>query len=218
MTVLRYRILNVFTQGRSPLTGNPLCVVENGRGLDTPLMQAIARQFNLSETTFIGPSTRGAAFVRIFTPAYEMAFAGHPDARHGPRVCAHSASAETRSRSKCPRVCSRSALCGIAGRCARLPATWREPDESREELAALLGLAPEDIGERPLWVKAGREQLIVPVDAGESAVRHAETPCRIVSRLMVADEAGQAMAYLFAMTGPGRVLSRFFFPNRDRTA
>ena len=41
-------------------------------------MQALARQFNLSETTFILPSSRADARVRIFTPTYEMPFAGHP--------------------------------------------------------------------------------------------------------------------------------------------
>ena len=46
--------------------------------LDPAAMQALARQFNLSETTFILPSKRAAALVRIFTPAYEMPFAGHP--------------------------------------------------------------------------------------------------------------------------------------------
>ena len=73
-----FRIVNVFTQNQGPFTGNPLCVFENGGGLSTDEMQALARQFNLSETTFILPSTRADARVRIFTPTYEMAFAGHP--------------------------------------------------------------------------------------------------------------------------------------------
>src|SRR5258708_33124386 len=73
-----FRIVNVFTQGQGPFTGNPLCVFENGDGLNSEQMQALARQFNLSETTFILPSTRANARVRIFTPTYEMAFAGHP--------------------------------------------------------------------------------------------------------------------------------------------
>src|SRR5471032_3343143 len=73
-----YRIVNVFTQNQGALTGNPLCVFENGADFSTELMQGLARQFNLSETTFILPSTRGAARVRIFTPNYEMPFAGHP--------------------------------------------------------------------------------------------------------------------------------------------
>src|SRR6202023_817348 len=73
-----FRIVNVFTQHRGALSGNPLCVFEDGSGFDTDLMQALARQFNLSETTFILPSSRADARVRIFTPAYEMPFAGHP--------------------------------------------------------------------------------------------------------------------------------------------
>src|SRR5439155_24551737 len=77
MAARAFRILNVFARaGR--LTGNPLCVFENGEGLDDAAMQALARQFNLSETTFILPSESANARVRIFTPAYEMPFAGHP--------------------------------------------------------------------------------------------------------------------------------------------
>lgn len=73
-----YRIVNVFTQAASRLTGNPLCVFEDARGLDDAQMQALALQFNLSETTFILPSDSADARVRIFTPGYEMPFAGHP--------------------------------------------------------------------------------------------------------------------------------------------
>jgi predicted PhzF superfamily epimerase YddE/YHI9 len=74
---LKYHLVNVFTRG-GRLTGNPLCVFEDGTGLDTESMQALARQFNLSETTFILPSSRATARVRIFTPNFEMPFAGHP--------------------------------------------------------------------------------------------------------------------------------------------
>ncbi|HEY0747389.1 MAG TPA: PhzF family phenazine biosynthesis isomerase, partial [Steroidobacteraceae bacterium] len=73
-----FRIVNVFTEGQAPFTGNPLCVFENGADFSSEQMQALARQFNLSETTFLLPSTRANARVRIFTPSYEMAFAGHP--------------------------------------------------------------------------------------------------------------------------------------------
>ena len=78
MPELAFRIVNVFTQDRGVLTGNPLCVFESAASLDTATMQAPARQFNLSETTFMLPYTRAAAQVRIFTPSYEMPFAGHP--------------------------------------------------------------------------------------------------------------------------------------------
>src|ERR1700745_3999760 len=77
MPQLAYRLVNVFTRG-TPLSGNPLCVFEDGSGLDDATMQALARQFNLSETTFILTSTKATARVRIFTPSYEMPFAGHP--------------------------------------------------------------------------------------------------------------------------------------------
>src|SRR6266705_4107255 len=78
MSVYAYRILNVFTQGRAPFSGNPLCVFERAQTLDAARMQALALQFNLSETTFILPSEKATARVRIFTPNYEMPFAGHP--------------------------------------------------------------------------------------------------------------------------------------------
>ena len=74
----RYRIVDVFTT--RPLEGNPLAVFPDASGLDDPTMQKIARELNLSETTFILPPTRPdcVARVRIFTPSQEMAFAGHP--------------------------------------------------------------------------------------------------------------------------------------------
>src|ERR1700736_5599384 len=78
MSAYAYRIVNVFTQGRAPLSGNPLCVFERAQTLDAASMQALARQFNLSETTFVLPSEVATARVRIFTPGYEMPFAGHP--------------------------------------------------------------------------------------------------------------------------------------------
>src|SRR5579872_3585511 len=80
MTRYHYRLLNVFTRDGGRLTGNPLCVFEQGEGLDTETMQAIALQFNLSETTFLLSPTEPSAQarVRIFTPTFEMPFAGHP--------------------------------------------------------------------------------------------------------------------------------------------
>ena len=56
---LRYRILNVFTDGDNPFSGNPLCVFEDATGLSDKTMQDLARQLNLSETTFITSKDRG---------------------------------------------------------------------------------------------------------------------------------------------------------------
>ena len=73
-----YHVVDVFTQ--QPLEGNPLAVFPDARGLDAETMQRIARELNLSETTFVLPaeSAGAAARVRIFTPSSEMRFAGHP--------------------------------------------------------------------------------------------------------------------------------------------
>ena len=63
----------------SPLEGNPLAVFPDGRGLGADLMQRTARELNLSETVFVLPAENaGDVRVRIFTPADELAFAGHP--------------------------------------------------------------------------------------------------------------------------------------------
>lgn len=74
----RYAIYDVFTANR--LEGNPLAVVFDGDGLDDKAMQAIAGEFNLSETVFVKrpENPAHAARLRIFTPAYELPFAGHP--------------------------------------------------------------------------------------------------------------------------------------------
>jgi len=74
----RYRVVDVFAE--RPLEGNPLAVFPEARGLDDATMQAIARELNLSETVFSLPSDRPecAVRLRIFTPAREMPFAGHP--------------------------------------------------------------------------------------------------------------------------------------------
>jgi PhzF family phenazine biosynthesis protein len=74
----RYSELDVFTA--TPLLGNPLAVVHDGRGLSDAQMAAFARWTNLSETTFLLPPTHAEADyrVRIFTPERELPFAGHP--------------------------------------------------------------------------------------------------------------------------------------------
>jgi trans-2,3-dihydro-3-hydroxyanthranilate isomerase len=74
---LRYVVVDVFTD--TPLEGNGLGVFTDGRGLSAELMQRIARELNLSETVFVLPAQRGGdARLRIFTPAVELPFAGHP--------------------------------------------------------------------------------------------------------------------------------------------
>ncbi len=74
----RFVTLDVFTD--AAFGGNPLAVFPDGRGLDAPTMQSIARELNLSETVFVFPPDDAVHTrkVRIFTPAIELPFAGHP--------------------------------------------------------------------------------------------------------------------------------------------
>ncbi|NJP35609.1 PhzF family phenazine biosynthesis protein [Micromonospora thermarum] len=78
MSTLAYEIVDVFTD--RPFAGNPLAVVFGADGLATEQMQALALEFNLSETVFVlPPSQAGATYrARIFTPVDELPFAGHP--------------------------------------------------------------------------------------------------------------------------------------------
>jgi len=78
MEGLEYEIVDVFTD--RPFSGNPLAVVFGAEGLATGAMQALAKEFHLSETVFVLPATASEATyrVRIFTPERELPFAGHP--------------------------------------------------------------------------------------------------------------------------------------------
>lgn len=72
----RFKQVDVFTD--RPFLGNPVAVVLDADGLDTAQMQRIAGWTNLSETTFVLPSTVADYRLRIFTPRQELPFAGHP--------------------------------------------------------------------------------------------------------------------------------------------
>jgi trans-2,3-dihydro-3-hydroxyanthranilate isomerase len=211
MTAHPFRIVNVFTQGKGPFTGNPLCVFENSVGISDESMQSLARQFNLSETTFILPSSgtaRANARVRIFTPAYEMAFAGHPTLGSA-HVCR-----ELKLGGDSLVLEMQAGLVPVRADSNRWtltapPASWRELDVSREILASALGLELRDIGERPLWVKAGKEQLVVPLTSLDAVRRTTPVPSAMAK---IRSEDGLSMAYVFSFGDEGKALARFFFP------
>ncbi len=73
---MKLTIVDVFAEAR--YQGNQLAVVEDAAALDAATMQAIAREMNFSETTFVTARSAGRASVRIFTPGQELPFAGHP--------------------------------------------------------------------------------------------------------------------------------------------
>ena len=72
----KFKQVDAFTD--QPFRGNPVAVVLDGKGLDATEMQHIARWTNLSETTFLLPSTMADYKLRIFSPTHELPFAGHP--------------------------------------------------------------------------------------------------------------------------------------------
>ena len=138
-----FRIVNVFTVGDDRFSGNPLCVFEDGRGLTDMQMQALGRQMNLSETTFVLPSDRADHRVRIFTPGFEMPFAGHPTL--GTASVAATGDAVTFEMiAGLVEVKREGAEWTL--RTARPPET-REVDATRAELAQMVGL-PADAVQR----------------------------------------------------------------------
>jgi len=207
MTTRAFRILNVFARG-GRLTGNPLAVFEDGRGLDEATMQALARQFNLSETTFILPSDKATARVRIFTPSYEMPFAGHPTlgTAHVVRALKGGDKLVLEMKAGLIPVNAEADRWTLTANRARS----RPPAEDRATLARMVGLDAADIGEAPLWLNAGTEQLMLPL-ASVEAVRRASPRPDVVFALKSEDNPGKV--YVFAEAGSGEIEARFFFPS-----
>jgi trans-2,3-dihydro-3-hydroxyanthranilate isomerase len=215
-----FRIVNVFTQAQAPFTGNPLCVFEDGAGLSGRQMQALARQFNLSETTFIllptDAKARANARVRIFTPSYEMAFAGHPTLGTAHVCRALQLGGDSLLLEMQAGLVPVRAL-GDRWTLTALSATSRELDVPRTVLAAALGLEVRDIGERPMWVKAGKEQLVVPLTSTDAVRRAVPVPAAMEK---IRSEDGLSMAYVFCPSdgasmsagAENHALARFFFP------
>ncbi|MBY4898216.1 PhzF family phenazine biosynthesis protein [Cupriavidus sp. AU9028] len=211
MTQYAFRLLNVFAE--STFGGNPLCVFEDGRGLDSATMQAIALQFNLSETTFILPSERADARVRIFTTGYEMPFAGHPTLGTAQVVRALRGSGDRLQLEFTAGVVPVSAQGNVwtftaphRGQPKTAPSGLADA-----EIAALLGLDAADLAGSPIWVDTGADQLLVPL-ASPDAVRRA-SPDSARLHEWPQSSLGRKTAYVFAFDpqNPGRVLSRYFF-------
>lgn len=207
MSEYAYRIVNVFALPGEPFSGNPLCVFEAASGLDERTMQALGRQLNLSETTFILPSDRADARVRIFTPTFEMPFAGHPTLGTAFVLRALTAKAQLQLEMLAGVIDVQEQGDRWSLR-ANAPST-RAVDASRAQLAQMLGLSAADVGEQALWVNTGSEQLIVPLSSAAALER-----CRPVGSLLQQYgrlHEGRYLVYMFARTGADDVRARFFF-------
>jgi trans-2,3-dihydro-3-hydroxyanthranilate isomerase len=217
MTTYAFRIVNVFAE--EPLAGNPLAVIEDARGMDDATMQALALQFNLSETTFILPSENASARVRIFTPTFEMPFAGHPTLGTAHVVRAMRNTGDSVMLDMRVGIIPVQAA-GDVWTLQANPPHHRTVTATRAELAAMLVLAEADVAPDPaappLWVDTGSEQLMIPL-ASADAVRRAAPRADL---LLAHGHTGQrAMAYVFAPDtrpaephGARAMVSRFFFP------
>lgn len=201
-----YVIYDVFTQ--TPLAGNPLAVVFDAHGLSDEAMQAITREFNLSETVFVLPPEKAAhsARIRIFTPAHELPFAGHPtvgtavalaqrmqanrrldlvlEENIGPVSCTVERDGQSAA----------FARFGLPRLSQRVPVTL-----NAQGLASALGLAPSQIGfeghQPGLW-SAGVPFLMVPVDSLESVTQlHFDTRAWIQAAPLVGGQPVSAYVY-----------------------
>lgn len=170
-----YAVLDVFTETR--LAGNPLAVVRDGSGLGDDEMQAIAAEFNLSETVFVLPPSRPghSASVRIFTPARELPFAGHPTVGTAVLLATDRAGSEEFEAVVVLEEKVGPVRCGVSLKRDRagyaefdLP---RKPAPvaavlDREMIAAALGILPLQVGFEnhvPTAYEAGVPFVLVPV-------------------------------------------------------
>jgi trans-2,3-dihydro-3-hydroxyanthranilate isomerase len=210
----KFHTLDVFT--RVPLAGNPLAVVLDSDGLDTARMQAIAREFNLSETVFVLPSRDpvNTARVRIFTPAQELPFAGHPTIGtaillaelRAPDVLAREDVRVVLEEAVGPVACMVRHVTGQAPRARFDIPKLPEPASalgSRVAITEALGLAEADIGfagHEPRGFSAGVSFAFVPI-AGRAALARAKP---ITAHWQAAFGAGRLPAYLYCKEPEGK--------------
>ena len=211
--------LDVFTS--TPLTGNGLAVVHDADGLDRSTMQRVARETNLSETTFIQSATvEGADYRnRIYTIVEEIRFAGHPSL--GTAV----ALARERGESEASYVQETAAglqpveveLSGTRARASMLqePAQFGEPVEPGPVLGAL-GLGPGD-GHRDLPVQAvstGIYHLMIPLRDDVALARARPNLARVQT---ISQSTETMVLYAFVPDGDdGGARARGFFDAPDR--
>ena len=174
----RFQTLDVFTE--TGLAGNPLAVVLDAEGLDDRSMQAIAAEFNLSETVFVFEprDAVNSARVRIFTPKRELPFAGHPTVGAAALI-AHRRASDLLAAQDLRIVLEEpigDVVCVARRRkgqalaayfeLPKLPQRLEDKPPATVQIAASLGLELQDIGfegHEPSVFSAGAPFLFVPV-------------------------------------------------------
>jgi len=214
MTLLPYRVVDVFTT--EALAGNPLAVFTQASEIDEAVMQKIAREMNLAETTFVLPAENldCVARVRIFTPKKEMIFAGHPTI---------GTAFVLRDEGVLPTNCESFCLEEKVGPVqiwiedAERPMIWlRTPPISegqfynRSSCARALGLETDELLDiQPQLLDAGNPTLFIALRSKE-AVDRAWLEAQSMSTLKE-DKAEPFCVFVFSPTGEG-AYSRMFAP------
>ena len=203
----RFHLVNVFAD--STLSGNALCVFEDGSALTDVQMQALALQFNLSETTFLFPSAVATARVRIFTPTFEMPFAGHPTlgSAHvvrGLRPAAGDALTLEMKAGIIP-VAASGDVWTLKAQAPRA----RPVEASPQQLASMLGIDESDLGAGAMWIDTGSEQLVIPLRS-PSAVNDCRPNAALLAK-HTTNGRRDGLAYVWAYEAEDAVTARFFF-------
>ena len=208
---LPFHLLNVFSIAGHPFSGNPLCVFPDAAGLTRDEMLAWARQFNLSESTFVTSlgDAAGEADVRIFTPGHEMPFAGHPTLGTAEVVATLAGGLDSVHLSM---PAGRIPVDRVDGgwRLTARPATLREVSSSGAELAAALGIDVADLVRSDAsWVDAGVEQLVVRLDSIQGVRACDPDPHRMAEHMT--SPGRPPHVYVWAWSGPTSIEARLFY-------
>lgn len=203
-----FHLVDVFTD--RPLAGNQLCVIPEPVALPTRAMQAVAREIGFSETTFVSEATGHRYAMRIFTPAAEMPFAGHPSLG-----TAFVLASEGRVESPMTQVVEAGEfeltvdLEAGRARMRQHPPEFGPPVDDLTSLARAAGLAPEDfVPDRPVRsVSTGIAHLMAEVRDAETLSR-AEPDRRVLGPVLRAASADGL--YVFALTGDSKATARLF--------
>jgi len=202
-----FRLVDVFTPRR--LAGNQLCVVPEPVEIDAAMMQAVAKEFGFSETTFVTRSGGGRYAMRIFTPGKELPFAGHPTLGTAFVMVSEgyvsTPAVQEVEAGEIPVEVDVEA--GVAWM-TQLPPTFGPVFDDRELVARAIGLTVADLHPSlPVQtVSTGLPPTIVPVRDLDT-LRRATRNAPLVGEAVRA--SGGEELYLFAVTGEG-VTARMF--------
>ena len=207
MRAVRFKQVDVFT--RVPFRGNPVAVVLEAQGLSTQDMQRIAAWTNLSETTFVLPSSSADYKLRIFTPRAELPFAGHPTI--GSAHAALEAGIVKAKGGKLKQECG----AGVLELQLDGDTLWLDAPKATEtafsEVAVLEKILGEKAEGRPCVINVGPRWLVAEL-ADADAVGRLDPDMAALAALSVRLEIGGVTVYGASSDGIAAIHVRSFAP------